>query len=202
MRASKSLADPASKSLTDPASKSICRLRFRHRLSLPVAIEFGYVYQNRIQDAKEKDDLRRARHQPHRRYGGDFDLRRLFCEEVNLSNASPSLLQISGDKGSMFDAVLPIEENHVRSIGACKSGSDNVYKVHGEGVKVSASKVFDLLPQRKPICVLAVDDTGKDDSVGCLLLLRQSSSSLFFQIDHHESRLSDQERSLQFFRRS
>ncbi|KAL6988138.1 hypothetical protein U1Q18_013886, partial [Sarracenia purpurea var. burkii] len=88
------------------------------------------------------------------RYGGDSDLQRLFYEDINLSNVGPSLLQISGEKGSMSDVVLPIKENHVSSTRACKSGSVNVYKVHGERAEVSAFKVFDLLPQHKTVSVV------------------------------------------------
>ncbi|KAL6988737.1 hypothetical protein U1Q18_014491 [Sarracenia purpurea var. burkii] len=54
---------------------------------------------------------------------------------------------------------MPSDEVPVKTVG---TGPGNFLKVHCEAENVSASKVFDILPQRKPASCLAVNDTGKD----------------------------------------
>ncbi|KAL6991766.1 hypothetical protein U1Q18_009877 [Sarracenia purpurea var. burkii] len=70
----------------------------------------------------------------------------LLSEEVKISNSRDAL-------------VMPSDEVPVKTVG---TGPGNFLKVHCEAENVSASKVFDILPQRKPASCLAVNDTGKD----------------------------------------
>ncbi|KAL6984495.1 hypothetical protein U1Q18_017873 [Sarracenia purpurea var. burkii] len=74
----------------------------------------------------------------------------LLSEEVKICNSRDAL-------------VMPSDEVPVKTVG---TGPGNFLKVHCEAGNVSASKVFDILPQRKPASCLAVNDTGKDVKSG------------------------------------